>query len=52
MLRSLWRGLLLYLRNPNYRSFVKDVGQDGITPENLDQYFGYGIYVGRKPAAS
>jgi SAM-dependent methyltransferase len=48
MLRSLWRGLLLYLRNPAYRRFVKDVGETGVTPENLDEYFGYGLYVGRK----
>jgi hypothetical protein len=48
MLRSLWRGLLLYLRNPTYRRFVKGVQEGGITPENFDQYFGYGLYVGRK----
>jgi hypothetical protein len=40
--------LLLYLRNPAYRRFVKDVGETGVTPENLDEYFGYGLYVGRK----
>jgi ubiquinone/menaquinone biosynthesis C-methylase UbiE len=51
MLRSLWRGLLLYLRNPAYRRFVKGVGQTGLTPENLDEYFGYGLYVGRKRQA-
>lgn len=48
MLRTLWRTLKLYLRNPAYRAFVKRVRQGGITPENLNQYFGYGLYVGRK----
>jgi arsenite methyltransferase len=48
MLRVLGRTFKLYLRNPAYRSFVKGVQQGGITPENLTEYFGYGIYVGRK----
>ena len=26
--------------------------QQGITPENLDEYFGYGLYVGRKKEMS
>jgi len=42
------RILALYARNPAYRRFVKRVRQVGIAPENLDEYFGYGIYVGRK----
>lgn len=49
MLRIISRTMRLYSRNPNYRQFVKEVRQDGITPENLDEYFGYGIFVGRKP---
>jgi ubiquinone/menaquinone biosynthesis C-methylase UbiE len=48
MLRTLWRALLLYLRNPAYRAFVKRVQQGGVVPENLEAYFGYGLYVGRK----
>jgi len=48
LLGVLWRMLLLYLRNPAYRRFVKGVRKDGITPKNLDEYFGYGLYVGRK----
>ena len=51
MLRVLSRTLKLYLSNPAYRQFVKDVRQNGVTPKNLDNYFGYGIYVGRKPAS-
>jgi arsenite methyltransferase len=42
------RMLRLYIRNPAYRRFVKQVGKGGIAPENLDEYFGYGLYVGRK----
>lgn len=48
MLRSMLRGLRMYVRNPAYRAFVTRVRQEGITPENLDEYFGYGLYVGRK----
>ena len=42
------RMLLLYARNPAYRRFVKEVRKEGVTPENLEEYFGYGLYVGRK----
>jgi SAM-dependent methyltransferase len=48
MLGVLWRILSLYVRSPAYRRFVKEVREGGVTPENLDEYFGYGIYVGRK----
>ena len=48
MLRVLGRTLVLYAKNPDYRRFAKKVREDGITPENLDEYFGYGVYVGRK----
>ncbi len=48
MLATLSRTLKLYIRNPAYRRFVKEVSQDGITPENLNEYFGYGIFVGKK----
>jgi hypothetical protein len=44
----LWRTLRLYLRNPNYRQFVKGVQEAGVVPDNLSEYFGYGLYVGRK----
>jgi arsenite methyltransferase len=54
--RYRWRGMLrvfrrmvsLYLRNPAYREFVKGVRDQGLTPPNLQEYFGYGLYVGRK----
>jgi ubiquinone/menaquinone biosynthesis C-methylase UbiE len=48
MLRSILRGLVMYTRNPAYRRFVKEVRQEGVVPDNLEEYFGYGIYVGRK----
>lgn len=48
MLRTLWRTFRLYLRNPNYRAFVKRVRTQGVVPANLTDYFGYGLYVGHK----
>jgi hypothetical protein len=48
MLRVLRHTLALYLRSEAYRQFVKRVREDGVTPENLDTYFGYGLYIGRK----
>lgn len=48
MLRTMLRGLGLYFRNPTYREFVKGVNQGGIVPGNITEYFGYGLYVGRK----
>lgn len=48
MIRNMLRVLVMYIRNPAYRRFVKNVRQEGIVPANLDEYFGYGMYVGRK----
>jgi len=48
MLGVFWRMLALYARNPAYRRFVKKVRKEGAMPENLEEYFGYGIYVARK----
>ena len=48
MLRVMGRTLKLYYRNPEYREFVKNVNQNGITPESLTEDFGYGISVGVK----
>jgi arsenite methyltransferase len=48
MLKTMARAFSLYLKNPNYREFLKSVRQDGITPPDLTEYFGYGIYLGRK----
>ena len=48
MLRVLSRIVSLYSRNPAYRTFLRAVREQGVTPEHLDEYFGYGIYVGRK----
>lgn len=51
MLRIMWRMLVMYVRNPAYRRFVKGVGKSGVMPPNLTEYLGYGIYVGRKDQA-
>ena len=48
MLGILRRSLSSYAKSPTYRRFVKEVREGGITPENLDEYYGYGVYVGRK----
>jgi arsenite methyltransferase len=48
MLRVWRRMLLLYARSSAYRSFVKGVRQSGVIPENLQEYFGYGLFVGQK----
>lgn len=48
MLGILGRMFSLYMTSPAYRRFVREVRKNEITPANLDQYFGYGLYVGRK----
>jgi len=48
MLGILGRMLRLYIKNPAYREFVKGVRQTGVIPENLEDYFGYGLFVGKK----
>ncbi len=48
MLRVWGRTLRLYAKNPAYRRFVKGVRQGGLVPENINEYFGYGLYAGRK----
>ncbi len=48
MLSVMGRMLLLYARSPAYRKFVKQARQSGIIPENLEEYFGYGLFVGQK----
>ena len=48
MLRSMLRAGSLFIRNPAYRNFVRSVRQDGVTPDHLVEYFGYGLFVGRK----
>jgi SAM-dependent methyltransferase len=46
---GIWRRMLgLYIRNPAYRRFLKSLRQQGLTPENIDEYFGYGLYVAKK----
>ncbi len=42
------RMLALYATSPTYREFVKHVRENEITPTNLEEYFGYGLCVGRR----
>ncbi len=48
MLGVFARMAALYARSPAYRRFVNSVRQEGIKPQNLEEYFGYGLYIGRK----
>jgi len=48
MLRVVGRMLLLYTRSPAYRRFLKEIRQEGIMPDGLETYFGYGLFVGRR----
>jgi arsenite methyltransferase len=48
LLGILGRMLSLYTRSPAYRKFVKGASRSGITPKNLPEYFGYGLFVGKK----
>ena len=50
MLRIYRRTLSLYRRSPAYRRFLRGLRQGGLVPENITDYFGYGIYVGQKPS--
>jgi len=47
-MKVLGRMLKLYFRDPDYQAFVKKVKEEGVTPDNLDVYFGYGLYIGQK----
>ena len=47
-LRIMGRMLSLYARSPAYRTFVKGIRESGVIPANLGEYFGYGLFVGRK----
>jgi hypothetical protein len=40
--------VLLYTRSPDYRKFVREASQEGVMPQNLAEYFGYGLIVGKK----
>lgn len=47
-LGSMWRALGLYLSSREYREFLQSIREEGITPPHLEDYFGYGIYIGKK----
>jgi len=44
-LRTTYRFLSLYVKNPDFRKYVKEVSR---LPRNILEYLGYGIYVGRR----
>jgi ubiquinone/menaquinone biosynthesis C-methylase UbiE len=48
MLGVVGRMVRLYAGSSAYRAFVKGVRKAGVIPENLDEYFGYGLFVGCK----
>jgi ubiquinone/menaquinone biosynthesis C-methylase UbiE len=48
MLGVYGRMLSLYARNPAYRRFLRGVRRGGVSLEELVEYYGYGLYVGRK----
>lgn len=48
-LQIMGRILTLYLRNPEYRDFVRETRESGVVPQDTMVYLGYGLYVGRKP---
>ncbi len=47
-LSSLMLAIGLYIRSSDYREFLKSIREEGLTPPGLDEYFGYGIYIGKK----
>ena len=47
-MKILGRMMKLYFKNSDYKAFVKKVKEEGVTPKNLEEYFGYGLYIGRK----
>jgi arsenite methyltransferase len=47
-MKVIGRMLRLYFKDPDYKAFVKKVKQEGVTPPNLADYFGYGLYIGQK----
>lgn len=48
MIKTMLRAAKMYLTNPKYREFLSRVQKTGITPPNLTEYFGYGIFVAQK----
>jgi arsenite methyltransferase len=48
MLLVMARMFFLYIKSPAYRRFVKSVREGGVLPQNLEEYFGYGLFVGQK----
>ena len=49
MLSIYGKMLVLYCKNPAYREFLRETLERWLIPKDLDEYFGYGLYIGRKP---
>ena len=48
--RAMYRMAWLYLTKPAYRKAFMDMAKDARNmPKHFTKYYGYGIYVGRKP---
>lgn len=45
MLRMFYRTLVMYLKNPAFRQYMKDHGR---LPKSTFEYLGYGLFVGRR----
>ncbi|MFQ6101053.1 MAG: class I SAM-dependent methyltransferase [Anaerolineae bacterium] len=45
MFRMFWRTLLLYIKRPDFRAYMK---QQRRLPRNVFEYLGYAVFVGRK----
>jgi SAM-dependent methyltransferase len=48
-LGAMGRMLGLYLQDPEYRAFSRETRDVGVTPKNITEYLGYGLFVARKP---
>ena len=48
ILQILGRTLRLYTKSSSYRDFVKMIRQGGIVPDQFNEYFKYGLFIGRK----
>jgi hypothetical protein len=49
MLRSMLRGIAMYLQRRDYREFVAETRRRGITPGNPSECLGYGLMIAKKP---
>jgi arsenite methyltransferase len=48
MLRIILRMFKLFATDSDYRRFAGSLRREGVIPDALEEYFGYGLYVGQK----